>query len=33
MKINLSGLELQTFTEQDTVDYCLLNNIKPFKYN
>ena len=27
--INLSGLELKTFTEQDAEDYCQLNNINP----
>ena len=26
-KINLSNLQLKTFTEQDASDYCLLNNI------
>ena len=26
MKINLSDLKLKTFTEQDALDYCLLNN-------
>jgi len=29
--INLSSLELKTFTEQDVLDYCLLNNINPDK--
>ena len=28
-KLNLSRLELKTFTEQDALDYCLLNNINP----
>ena len=27
-KINLTSLELKTFTEQDALDYCQLNNIK-----
>ena len=26
-KIKLNGLKLKTFTEQDALDYCLLNNI------
>ena len=26
-KINLNSLELKTFTEQDAVDYCQINNI------
>ena len=26
-EIYLSGLNLKTFTEQDALDYCLLNNI------
>ena len=26
-KINLRNLELKTFTEQDVLDYCLLNNL------
>ena len=30
MKIlKLNSLQLKTFTEQDTEDYCLLNNINP----
>jgi len=28
-KIRLSNLELKTFTEQDTLDYCQINNINP----
>ena len=28
-KINLRNLELKTFTEQDVLDYCLLNNLIP----
>ena len=28
-RINLTNLELKTFTEQDALDYCLLNNINP----
>ena len=29
--MNLSNLKLKTFTEQDVLDYCLLNNINPDK--
>ena len=29
MKINLSDLKLKTFTEQDALDYCQINNINP----
>jgi len=29
--MNLSNLELKTFTEQNVLDYCLLNNINPDK--
>jgi len=29
-EIHLSHLKLQTFTEQDAKDYCLLNNINPY---
>ena len=32
-KIILNNLKLKTFTEQDALDYCLLNNINPLKYN
>ena len=28
-ELNLSQLKLKTFTEQDTSDYCLLNNLNP----
>ena len=28
-EINLSDLELKTFTEQDVLDYCQINNINP----
>ena len=28
-KIYLSSLKLKTFTEQDVIDYCQLNNINP----
>jgi len=28
-EINLNSLELKTFTEQDALDYCQLNNINP----
>ena len=28
-KINLSNLNLKTFTEQDVLDYCQINNINP----
>ena len=28
-KIDLSYLKIKTFTEQDALDYCLLNNINP----
>ena len=28
-KIELRNLELKTFTEQDVLDYCLLNNLNP----
>ena len=28
-KIILNNLKLKTFTEQDALDYCLLNNINP----
>ena len=28
-KINLQNLELKTFTEQDVIDYCSINNINP----
>ena len=28
-KINLQNLKLKTFTEQNALDYCLLNNINP----
>ena len=28
-KINLYKLKLKTFTEQDALDYCLLNNLNP----
>ena len=28
-KINLKDLELKTFTEQDALDYCQINNINP----
>ena len=28
-KINITGVNLKKFTEQDTLDYCLLNNINP----
>ena len=28
-EINLSFLELKTFTEQDALDYCQINNINP----
>ena len=27
-KIELVNLKLKTFTEQDALDYCILNNIK-----
>ena len=30
-EIILNELELKTFTEQDALDYCLLNNINPDK--
>ena len=30
-KIYLNSLKLKTFTEQDALDYCLLNNINPDK--
>ena len=30
-KIELHNLKLKTFTEQDVLDYCLLNNINPDK--
>jgi len=29
--MDLTYLKLKTFTEQDTLDYCLLNNINPDK--
>lgn len=29
--MNLCRLKLKTFTEQDTLDYCLINNINPNK--
>ena len=29
VSINLSSLELKTFTEQNALDYCQLNNINP----
>jgi len=32
-KINLTSLELKTFTEQDALDYCQLNNINPLDIN
>ena len=28
-ELNLNNLELKTFTEQNVLDYCLLNNINP----
>ena len=28
-KLQLNNLKLKTFTEQDALDYCLLNNINP----
>ena len=28
-EINLNNLQLKTFTEQNILDYCLLNNINP----
>ena len=27
--INLNELELKTFTEQNVLDYCILNNLNP----
>ena len=29
-KINLNNLLLKTFTEQDALDYCQINNINPY---
>ena len=31
--IILKGLELKTFTKQDALDYCSINNINPLEVN